>query len=233
MLRTIFGRGDAFPQPKPVELIKYLINLLRDPSAIVLDSFAGSGTTAHAVLALNREDDGDRRFILIECEDYAKSVTAERVRRVICGVNDARESDLRSGLNGSFTFCELGEPLTVEGMLTGSSLPPFSTLAAWLLHTASGVSSGTEKLDVTNKYGHFYSDKQSDYYLLYQPDLDWLRGNEAVLDQEKASRIGAQNRERGKKAVVFAAGKYMSQRDLTREFQITFCQIPYEVHRTN
>lgn len=233
MLRTIFGHGDAFPQPKPVELIKYLIDLLRDPSAIVLDSFAGSGTTAHAVLALNRDDGGSRQFILIECEDYATTVTAERVRRVVSGISDANSPDLRAGLGGSFTFCELGEPLTVEGMLNGNALPPFSSLAAWLLHTVTGVSSGTNQLAAMNQDGHFYSDSQRDYYLLYQPDLDWLRGDEAALNQEKASRISAHSRKRNGTAVVFAAAKYMSQRDLTNEHQITFCQIPYEIHRTN
>jgi len=52
-------------------------------NGLVLDSFAGSGTTAHAVLALNKEDGGNRKFILVECEDYADSITAERLRRVI------------------------------------------------------------------------------------------------------------------------------------------------------
>ena len=55
------------------------------PGSIVIDSFAGSGTTAHAVLALNKKDGGDRKFILVECEDYADKTTAERVRRVIKG----------------------------------------------------------------------------------------------------------------------------------------------------
>ena len=233
ILRKIFGHGDAFPQPKPVELIKYIIDLLRDPSAIVLDSFAGSGTTAHAVLALNRDDGGSRRFILVECEDYATTVTAERVKRVITGTKDADDADLQSGLGGSFTFCELGEPLTVEGMLTGNALPPFSALAAWLLHTVTGVSSGTEQLGSMDQDGHFYSDKKRDYYLIYQPALDWLRSNEAALNQERASRISTQSRERERTAVVFAAAKYMSQRDLTTEYQITFCQIPYEIHRAS
>ena len=77
---------------------------------IILDSFAGSGTTAHAVLDLNREDGGNRKFILIECEDYADTITAERVRRVINGVPDARDDALREGLGGSFTYCTLGKP---------------------------------------------------------------------------------------------------------------------------
>ena len=78
---------------------------------MVLDSFAGSGPTAQAVLSLNAEDGGNRRFILIECEDYADSITAERVRRVIKGVPTAKDEALKKGLGGSFSFFELGKPI--------------------------------------------------------------------------------------------------------------------------
>ena len=141
-LREIFGEGGVFPQPKPTKLIRFLIEILRSPDAIVLDSFAGSGTTAHAVLALNKEDGGNRKFILVECEDYADTVTAERVRRVINGVPDARDSALKQGLGGSFTYCTLGDSIDAEGMLTGEMLPEYPALAAYLLHTASGISAG-------------------------------------------------------------------------------------------
>lgn len=67
-LRDIFGEGGVFPQPKPVKFIKFLLELLRSKDAIILDSFAGSGTTAHAVMEQNREDGGSRRFILVEVE---------------------------------------------------------------------------------------------------------------------------------------------------------------------
>ena len=74
-----------FDNPKPVELIKKIIFHTTRKDSLVLDSFAGSGTTAHAVLAQNAEDGGNRRFILVECEDYADELTAERTRRVIKG----------------------------------------------------------------------------------------------------------------------------------------------------
>ena len=86
-LRDIFGEGGVFPQPKPIKFIKFLVELLRSKDAIILDSFAGSGTIAHAVLAMNKEDSGNRKFILIECEDYADTITVERVRRVIKGIS--------------------------------------------------------------------------------------------------------------------------------------------------
>lgn len=85
-LREIFSdRDDIFVTPKPVKLIDRILSIGTSPNSIVLDSFAGSGTTAHAVLAANTRDGGNRRFILVEGEDYADALTAERVRRVISG----------------------------------------------------------------------------------------------------------------------------------------------------
>ena len=229
-LSQIFGKGGVFPQPKPVQLIRFLMELLRDPNAVVLDSFAGSGTTAHAVLELNREDGGNRRFILVECEDYADSVTAERVRRVIAGVPGAKDDALREGLGGSFTYCTLGDPITIEGLLAGEALPQFATLAAWLLHTASGVSASTSALAPRDDDGLFYEDGQRCYHLLYKPDLKFLRGEEGVLNEERARRIGAASRERDKEALVFAPAKYLGQRELS-DYGVTFCQLPWELWR--
>ena len=228
-LRDIFGEGGVFPQPKPVRFIKFLLELLRSKDAIILDSFAGSGTTAHAVLALNKEDGGNRKFILVECEDYADTITAERVRRVINGVENAKDKTLKEGLGGSFTYCTLGESIEIEAMLTGESLPAYLVLAAHLLFAAAGVSVGDEKLDQKNSDGLFYSDDKNDYYLHYQPDLDYLSSDEAILTQEHAERIRDVSRQNGKKAIVYAAGNYMGQRELTK-MGITFCQLPYVLH---
>ena len=110
-------------------------------------------------------------------------------------------------------------------MLTGDNLPSYADLAAYLLYNAIGLSV-TGSLGAKNSDGLFYSTPTHDYYLLYQPDINWLRSDESILDGERAKRIHGC----GKKAVVFAAGKYMGQRFLT-DMQITFCQIPYEMHR--
>ena len=131
-------------------------------NAIVLDSFAGSGTTAHAVLDLNKEDSGNRKFILIECEDYADTITAERVRRVINGVPEARDAALQEGLGGSFTYCTLGKPIEVETMLTGEALPSYAALAANLLYTTAGVSVGADTVEARNEDGLFHSDGEND-----------------------------------------------------------------------
>ena len=73
--------GVSFDNPKPHTLIEQILRVGSDADSIILDSFAGSGATAHAMLSLNKQDGGNRKFILIECEDYADSITAERVRR--------------------------------------------------------------------------------------------------------------------------------------------------------
>ena len=228
-LRDIFGQGGIFPQPKPTKLVKFLLEILRDEEAIVLDSFAGSGTTAHAVLALNKEDGGNRKFILVECEDYADTITAERMRRVIKGVPKTKDDSLKEGLGGSFTYCTLGEPIDVEGLLTGENLPEYSELAAYLLHVSAGISVGTE-LQQQNDDGLFYSDDATGYYLLYEPSVEYLSSNRGMLYQDLARRISTASRQKGKNAIVFGPGKYIGQRELT-SFGITFCQLPYEMHK--
>jgi adenine-specific DNA-methyltransferase len=106
-LKEILGRK-AFDTPKPVALVRWLISLHSDDDALVVDTFAGSGTTAHAVLSLNRDDGGHRRFILIEMESQiAREITAERVRRVIEGYSGARGEPV-PGLGGGFRFLEVG-----------------------------------------------------------------------------------------------------------------------------
>lgn len=105
--------GVNFDYSKPKDLIKYLINVaIKNKNAIILDSFAGSGTTAHAVLNLNKQDSGNRKFILVEMENYANTITAERVKRVINGYGEG--SKAIEGTGGDFTYYELGEPLFLD-----------------------------------------------------------------------------------------------------------------------
>ena len=214
---------------KNVALIKRILAMVERPEAIVLDSFAGSGTTAHAVLAANHEDGGNRRFILIECEDYADTITAERVRRVSDGISDSSDRALREGLSGSFTYCTLGAPIELEAMLKGDALPGYSALAAYVLHTASGISAGAGALEPMSQDGLFYETEKINYYLLYQPELEWLRSNAGVVNEARADRIEAECKAQRRKAIVFAPARYISQRNLSAK-GITFCQLPYELH---
>jgi adenine-specific DNA-methyltransferase len=105
---TILGKGDGFDTPKPVRLLSRIIQIATKPGDIILDSFAGSGTTAHAALNMNKRDGGNRRFILVEMMDYAETITAERVRRVIDGYADIE------GTGGGFAYYELGDRLLLE-----------------------------------------------------------------------------------------------------------------------
>lgn len=112
---TIFDGKATFDTPKPRRLIEFVLKIAGDKDALILDSFAGSGTTAHAVLNINRADGGNRRFILVEMGDYADTITAERVKRVIDGYGEGKKAV--EGTGGSFSYYELGEPLMCGDVL--------------------------------------------------------------------------------------------------------------------
>ena len=105
-IKAIFHEGKSFDTPKPVGLIERILEIASNSDSVILDSFAGSGTTAHAVLNMNKADGGNRKFILVEMEDYADSITAERVRRVIRGYGEGKER--RGGTGGSFQLLRAG-----------------------------------------------------------------------------------------------------------------------------
>lgn len=117
-LLAIFSGKTTFDTPKPSRLIEFILRIAANSDAIILDSFAGSGTTAHAVLNMNKADGGHRRFILVEMMDYADSITAERVKRVIGGYGSGRQAV--EGTGGGFSYYELGEPLMLGDVLNES-----------------------------------------------------------------------------------------------------------------
>lgn len=131
-MRSIFRDSASFDTPKPSALIERILQLATTENSIILDSFAGSGTTAHAVLKLNAQDGGNRRFILIEMMDYADSLTAERVRRVMGGYGEGDKAV--AGLGGAFTFQRLGEPLfdSQQQLNPAVGLPAIRSYIAWL-----------------------------------------------------------------------------------------------------
>ena len=110
-IKALFEGRVPFDTAKPSRLIERILRIATDKDSIVLDSFAGSGTTAHAVLKMNKEDGGNRKFILIEMMDYADTVTAERVKRVISGYGEGDKAV--EGTGGGFGYYELGEPLMI------------------------------------------------------------------------------------------------------------------------
>jgi adenine-specific DNA-methyltransferase len=108
LLNKIIGKGHGFDTVKPIELLNYLIQVFTDKNSIVLDSFAGTGTTGNAVLNLNKLDNGSRKFILIEMANYAEKITAQRIKKVIEGYGETEST------GGSFDFYELGQPMFLE-----------------------------------------------------------------------------------------------------------------------
>ncbi len=115
IVKAIFGGKATFDTPKPPRLIERILQIAGENNTLILDSFAGSGTTAHAVLNMNKADDGHRKFILVEMMDYADSITAERVKRVIRGYGEGKNAV--EGTGGNFSFYDLGEPLLHGDML--------------------------------------------------------------------------------------------------------------------
>ena len=216
---------NPFDSPKPSSLLQLIFKIAADENSIILDSLAGSGTTAQAVLALNREDGGNRKFILIEMEDYADSLTAERVGRVIKGVPKAKDEALKNGLGGSFSFFELGEPIEIQAILEGGRLPAYEDLARYVFYTATGDEFDPAKIDYDRHY--IGENPKYEVYLFYQPDLDYLRST--ALDLDKAEKLG-RPKPNSKRRLVFAPMKYLDSDTLER-YWIEHCQLPFEIYK--
>ena len=313
-LKAIMGSNVGFATPKPTALLERILEIAADDDSLILDSFAGSGTTAHAVLKANTKDNGTRRFILVEGEPYADTLTAERVRRAINGyawVGTQREtllehkltftqlkkadallaqveaikaregfaegdladqgsatpkrfdsieakvddgvlrvegirkvSERAPGLDGSFTYCTLGEPLSLEKMLSGESLPPRQALGEWLFHTATGGTLPPLPSDAPTWYLGEAKDRHT--WLVYRPDLAFLKSPEAALTLSLAQRIAEWGRAhvaQGEAAagragatsplkghLVFAPAKYLSAQQL-RQHAVEFAPLPFALYR--
>ncbi len=223
-LLSIFDAApDVFVTPKPVRLVQQICRIATDKDSIVLDSFAGSGTTAQAVLALNKEDGGSRRFVLIECEDYADSITAERVRRVIQGVPTAKDETLKAGYGGTFSYFELGGAMRRESILDGSRLPTYEKLAAYIFFTATGEEFDPAAIDP--KTGFIGSSRLYDVYLIYADDVEKLKNLALTLPEAQALPAGTRNK------LVFAPTKYVDA-DFLRRRRIAFQQLPFEIYES-
>lgn len=131
--RKMFGGRTPFPNPKDHEVLARLIKYVTQPGDIVLDSFGGSGSTAHAVLALNEEESPPRRFVLVEMvPEVARDITNVRIRVAIQGFADV------PGLGGGFRFCRLGKTLFDEHGEINQGVP-FTDLARYVYLIETGV----------------------------------------------------------------------------------------------
>jgi hypothetical protein len=196
------GDGKAFAFPKPSKLVSLLIQIFTSGEDIILDSFAGSATTGHAVLSLNQEDSSDRKFVLVQMPfdtkenekdgfNICQKITAERVRRVIKGykyTTQAGKEQKVKGLGGSFSYVRLGEPLFNEYRDLGGRLPTYEEIAKYVFYTETSHEFDPSRINrATGKIGEHNG---VSYYLLYTPDdeadqefsLKWL---ESLGEKEK------------------------------------------------
>lgn len=287
-LRAVMPESD-FEFPKPPELIQHLLSLFERTDLTVLDSFAGSASTGQAVLALNRKDGGTRKFILVEGEGYADTLTAERVRRVINGyafTGTQREELLREpltwtklknatalhekvqrcetldgprfdriktqvkdgalivtgernvpeatpGLGGSFTYCTLGAPIDMESLLTGADLPTVEAVSSLLHLTATSKALDPADIKPAPEVGEgvvrIGADSGRHLWLIYRPDLEWLKSGEAALTLTRARAIAA---DAPGDHLVFAPAKFVSRELLASEkLAVEYAPLPFALYR--
>jgi adenine-specific DNA-methyltransferase len=195
-IADILGDGKAFAFPKPSKLVSHLIQIFTFGEDIILDSFAGAATTGHAVLSLNREDDGNRRFVLVQMPfdtkenekegfNICQKITAERVRRVIKGyaykTNGGKQQKVE-GLGGTSSYVRLSEPLFNEYRDFGERLPSYEEIAKYVYYTET--SREFDPKVVNRETGKIGEHNGVSYYLLYTPNKEddqsfsvkWLEG---------------------------------------------------------
>ncbi len=201
-LKEIFPESPKkFDYPKSVSLIESVIQAITKDTDIVLDSFAGSGTTAHAVLNMNKADGGNRKFILVEMMDYADSITAERVRRVIRGYGEGKNAV--DGTGGSFSYYELGEPLLIGENLNEAVAPEKIREYIWFMETKTPYTP-----DAGENLYYLGQHNDTGYYFYYEPhritvlDYDFLAtvtekaggtviyADRCSIDDSKLSQMG-------------------------------------------
>lgn len=270
--------------PKPVDLVQRVIEIASDKNSVVLDSFAGTGTTGHAVIQANKRDGGSRRFVLVELENYADNLTAERIRRVINGYDfkgtqktellrerlnwrvlsnsgglvhkvegienlhgheydrikkEVKDGELivtgektvaerAEGLGGTFTYCTLGDPVELDKVLSGETLPPYAGLGAALFHMATNHA--LDPAAVREDDFYLGAMEGQHVWLIYKPDLDWLKSPEAALTLKRAKEFAASDPEA--QHLVFAPARYVSQKMLAEQsIPVEFVPLPFALYR--
>jgi adenine-specific DNA-methyltransferase len=279
-----FGLDTPFETPKPLRLLSKILSIATKEDSVVLDSFAGSATTGHAVLEANRRDGGNRRFILVEMEGYADTLTAERVRRVIQGyecrgtqktellrekiswsslkgaqklistvesienlhkhqydnikkevkdgelivTGEKTVTDRAEGLGGTFTYCTLSDPVELDKVLSGETLPSYAGLGAALFHMATNQAFDPAAMREDDFY--LGATEGQHVWLIYKPDLEWLKTPEAALTLSRAKSFAATDP--GKRHLVFAPARYVSQKMLAEHnVPVEFVPLPFALYR--
>lgn len=213
-LTKILGSGHGFDTVKPTSLINYFLKVFADKNSIILDSFAGSGTTAHAVLNLNKQDGGNRKFILIEMEDYAESITAERVKRVIKGYSNTE------GVGGSFAYSTLGEPLFDEDGNLNEKVPT-DTIRTYVFYTETEQYIKDQAAAIDGETPHFMGIKDTTAYYFY-----YEKERMTTLDLAFLQTV----RTRADMYIIYADNTLLSL-EFLKSRNIIFKKIPRDVRR--
>ena len=210
----IFDDLAVFDYPKPVRLVQRIVQIASSPDSIILDSFAGSGTTAHAVLNMNKADGGHRKFILVEMGDYADTITAERVKRVIKGYGEGKNAV--EGTSGNFSYYELGEPLLLpSGNLNEKVGTEKIRDYIWYTETKKPLP------DHKNSNPYFLGENNSTaYYFFYEPQ------KVCVLNYDFVATIP----EKAEGYIIYADRCTLSEQEL-QQLGITFKKIPRDIVR--
>jgi len=202
-----------FEFSKPFELIEELINQISDSNDTILDSFSGSGTTAHAVLNLNK-DGGNRKYILIEMEDYAETITAERVKRVINGYGD------KEGTGGGFDYYELGQPLFNDHGNLNETVG-IEKIRRYVYYTETKGSLNRDLCDSCDDHDSFMGKHQDTcYYFHYLPD------EITTLNHEYLSKL----RTKAEQYVIYADNCLLTKEYMVKH-HIIFKKIPRDITR--
>lgn len=213
-IKEIMGNGKAFDFPKPPALIMHFIQMVTGEDDIILDSFSGSGTTAHAVLNMNKVDGGNRKFILVEMMDYAERITAERVKRVINGYGEGKNAV--EGTGGDFTFYDLGQALLLpDGNLNEEVSEDKICEYIWFMETKTPYVPAASD----NPY---YLGKHNDtgYYFYYEKE------RLTTLNYEWLSTISA----KADGYLIYADLCTIPDEEL-KKYNITFKKIPRDIAR--
>ncbi len=212
MSNELLRMGLKFDFPKPVDLIAYLLKFYAEKETIILDSFAGSGTTAHAVLNMNKGDGGNRKFILVEMEDYAENITAERVRCVVNGYGEGKNAV--AGTGGDFTFYDLGAALLVDNQYLNESVPVQKLREyVFFMETKQPM----YRLEYDEKY-LLGTHQNGAYYFIYERD------SITTLDHEFLRTIKTASEE----YVIYADINSLSDEEL-KKYHIVFKKIPRDI----
>ncbi len=210
---NIFGGKTTFDTPKPTRLLQFILTIATNKDSIILDSFAGSGTTAHAVLNMNKSDGGNRKFICIEMMDYADTITAERVKRVINGYGEGKKAV--DGTGGNFSYYELGEPLLVDDKLNNAVSTEKIREYIYYMETKQALPEAAA--DEPMLLGVYHG---AAYYFNYEKDASTTL-NAAFLKSIKTQ---------AEAYVIYADTCVLSENKL-QQFHITFKKIPRDIAR--